>query len=199
MIDRFAFLKSSLALVAAAASPLPIASGKPNPWDHWDRTPLPSGRPLELTMELLDAGKDHFKLSDYRGKALIVNIFATWCGPCNAEQPKLVEAATIYAPAGLAIVGMDCEDGDDLVRAYRKKYGITYPIAMDRRGGFTRGIETGEIGGTNRFPVSVFFAPAGNLYGVKVGSFERGELQYRIGKFLDAVNPEIAIPSPQPS
>jgi thiol-disulfide isomerase/thioredoxin len=191
-------------VAAATAVPSPqssvihIESATPAPWDLWDKSPLPYDKPIEITMDLLDAGKTQFKLSHYRGYAVVLNIFATWCGPCNHEQPRLVDTAARYASKGLAVIGIDCADEDDAVRAYRKKYAITYPIAMDRNGGFSYGLEVGKDRGNIVFPVSIFIAPDGYLYGTLIGSMGSDELEYRVKKFLADASQEIATPSPPP-
>ena len=147
-------------------------------------------------MELLDEGRDTFVLSQYRGNALLLNIFATWCGPCNQEQPGMVDAAAAYAAGGLVVVGIDAGDSDDSVRAYRKKYGITYPIAMDRDRRFAYALERGrpEVD----YPASLFFNPSGTLYGVVIGGMGQKELTYRIERFLAQANPEGKTQSPSP-
>jgi thiol-disulfide isomerase/thioredoxin len=202
-MNRETFLFGAVA-AAAAPSPSPrpsvttIVSSTPAPWDLWDKSPLPYDMPLEITMELLDAGQEQFKLSHYRGSPVVLNIFATWCGPCNKEQPYLVDAAARYASKGLALIGIDCRDSDDAVRAYRKKYGITYPIAMDRDGWFSLGLERDNQPGNIQFPVSLFIAPNGFLYGTLIGGTSADELEYRLKKFLADVSQETTTPSPSP-
>lgn len=197
MIDRANFLLGALAAAASpAASPSP--SPTPFPWDMCDKSQaLPYDRPLDITMQALDA-KD-FRLHDYRGKAVILNIFATWCGPCNREEPHLVAAAIKYAPQGLAVIGINDREADDTVRAFRKKYQIPFPIAMDRQGGFTRALQIGlRVDAAERsveFPVSIFITPQGYLYCYLIGMMYPDELTYRIEKFLSDA-PPVASPSP---
>jgi cytochrome c biogenesis protein CcmG/thiol:disulfide interchange protein DsbE len=152
-------------------------------------------------MDVLD-GKE-FRLRDYRGRAVILNIFATWCPPCKFEQSFLVDAAARYAAQGLAIVGINAAEADDTVRAYRKKYGIEFPIAMDRTGGFGRALEVGtNLTADELLPTSLFFTPAGYLYCEVQGAMNREELDHRIRTFLVNAPPTVipsASPSPSPS
>lgn len=198
MIDRAGFLIGAL---AAVASPVPSPTAPAFPWDMCDKSPaLPYDRPLDLSMQALDA-KD-FHLRDYRGRAVILNIFATWCGPCNREEPHLVEASVRYASRGLAIVGINDREADDTVRAFRKKYSIPYPIAMDRTGGFTRTMQIGRAEVADRsveFPVSLFITPQGYLYCYLSGMMYPDELAYRIEKFLRDAPPVLASASPSPA
>ncbi len=152
-------------------------------------------------MQALDA-KD-FHLVDYRGRGVLLNIFATWCGPCDDEEPLLVAAYAKYAARGLAIVGINNKEPDDTVRAFRKRYAIPYPIAMDRRGGFTRALEAGidPSGSTPLLlPTTLFITPQGYLYCYLQGALGADELTYRIEKFLaDAPPSPLPSPSAMPS
>jgi len=199
-MDRASFLYSAIAAAAGAATPVPKTTLSPSPtlapWDQCLENPgLPYDRPLDFTMQTLD-GPD-FHLMAYRGRAVMLNIFATWCGPCNEEQPFVVELAERYAPQGLAIIGIDDREEDDAVRRYRKKFGITYPIAMDRRGGFSHVLEVGTRTDLNgALPGWIFIAPSGLLYCYLQGSRGKAELDYRIKKFLAETPPAV---SPSPS
>ncbi len=138
------------------------ATGKPEPTPkphvHGPNgvTSLPVHRPIAWKMEVLDGPP--FDLSAYRGKAVFVNIFATWCGPCRAEQPGLVAFANAHVD-DTVVVGMNYEEFDGDVRAYRKTFEIPYPIAMDRRGDLL-GVYKG---GRMMFPMTIVFHPDGTL------------------------------------
>jgi thiol-disulfide isomerase/thioredoxin len=194
----------ALLLAFAGASPAPSASPSPapaptvKPWDQCLKSDvLPYDHPLGLKLRALDA--PDFDLVKYRGKAVLLNIFATWCGPCNNEMPALVEAAQTYASQGLQVVSIDSRESDDAVRAFRKKYGITTPIAMDQNGGFTRALEVGTDASAHvEYPVTLFIDPQGYLYCVREGDMDAAQLTYRIEHFLTASASELASPSPQP-
>ncbi len=89
---------------------------------------------------------------DYRGKAVLLNIFATWCQPCCEEQTFLTEAANLYADRALAVIGINSREPDNTVRLYRKRYAVSYPIAMDRSGDFTITLENGTHRAAELFP-----------------------------------------------
>lgn len=192
-MDRATFVQAALAEVAA---PSPTASN--NPWDMCSTNQvLPYDHPLDLKMETLD-GPD-FHLLDYRGRSVLLNIFATWCPPCNEEQPGVVELAARYASQGLVTVAINDREPDDVVRHYRKKYAITYPIAMDRTGGFTVALQAGTRRGMQlEYPTWLFVTPQGYLYCYFQDSLDRAELEYRIKKFLANAPPTLT-PSPSPS
>ena len=82
----------------------------------------------DLVMETLDG--ETISMADQRGKAVLVNFWATWCGPCREEVPYLVQLAARY-PDHLTVIGVS-EDagGADVVEAFAAQYGVNYPIVM---------------------------------------------------------------------
>lgn len=71
------------------------------------------------------------RLSDYAGKAVFVNFWATWCGPCKAEIPDLVELQKQYSGDGFTIVGVSLDQtGVTTVRDFAQKNGLNYPVLM---------------------------------------------------------------------
>ena len=72
-----------------------------------------------------------FRLSDHKGKVVLVNFWATWCGPCRMEIPDLVALQERYGPRGFTVVGVSTDDqGLDYVRAFIQKSPINYPILV---------------------------------------------------------------------
>lgn len=178
MLSRAVFLKAAASVLGAATAP----------WDECAQNPaLPYDRPLEIKLRVLD-GPD-FDLMKYRGYPVLVNIFATWCEPCAQEMPYVVGAANAYYARGLRVIGLNYQETDNTVRAYRKRFSIPYPIAMDVSGGFVNALEVGHSGGNTEFPVSLFFTPDGYLYCYKIGSMSQRQLTYRIEKFLKEAPP----------
>jgi thiol-disulfide isomerase/thioredoxin len=115
---------------------------------------LPANRPIEFKIPVLD-GPD-FRLTTLRGRVVFLNIFATWCGPCQTEQPELVAFAAEHAD-DTSVLGIIESEPDNDVRAYRKKYGITYPIGMDRNEGKVHAFFTDHP----VFPTTVVIRPDG--------------------------------------
>lgn len=186
--NRALFLQGALSALAAAVTPSPSPSTQParpaNPWDRCLQSDaLPYDRPLELKMRVLD-GPD-FDLMQYRGNPTVLHMFATWCEPCAIEMPHIVQLASAYAARGLRVIGVDFAEADDTVRAYRKKYGITFPIAMDEQGGFTRALQ-GADSGRIELPASLYISAKGYLHCYTRGTTKHpgAELTYRIEKFL---------------
>ena len=78
------------------------------------------------------ADKQRAKLSDYLGKVVLVDFYATWCEPCRAETPHLVKLQKQYAAQGLQIIGLNVGGDDDRaeVPGYVKEFGIQYPMGF---------------------------------------------------------------------
>ncbi|HMJ26038.1 MAG TPA: TlpA disulfide reductase family protein [Pyrinomonadaceae bacterium] len=78
------------------------------------------------------ANKQRAQLSDYQGKVVLLDFYATWCEPCRAETPHLVQLQQQYAAQGLQVIGLNVGGADDRdeVPGYAKQFGIQYPLAF---------------------------------------------------------------------
>jgi len=79
-------------------------------------------------------GKGKIKLSDLRGKIVLLNFFAYWCGPCNEEAPRLERIWREYKDKGVVVVGVAIRSSGDAFEEARKfiqKHGLTFPVAVD--------------------------------------------------------------------
>jgi thiol-disulfide isomerase/thioredoxin len=72
------------------------------------------------------------QLSDYKGKVVVLDFYATWCEPCRAETPRLVQLQRQYAEQGLQVIGLNVggEEDREQVPAFAKQFGISYPLAF---------------------------------------------------------------------
>jgi peroxiredoxin len=100
-----------------------------------DLKPTPSHTPegvANLDLTLKDMNGNDVKLADYRGKVILLNVWATWCGPCQAEIPELVEAYNKYKDQGVVIVGVSLDDTAETLRDYAPKKQMNYPVLLMR-------------------------------------------------------------------
>ena len=121
-----------------------------------DNRPAP-----DFTLTLSDGRA--VKLSDYRGKAVVINFWASWCAPCRAEAPTLEETHKRYADRGVIILGISLWDTEEAAAEFRKVYGQTYPSGVDPNGKIA--IEYGVSG----IPETYFITPEGMIAAKFVG------------------------------
>ena len=101
--------------------------------------------------ELKDLDGNFVKLSDYKGKVIIIDFWATWCGPCRRGIPEFIELQSEYGEEQLVILGVSVDQGDlSVVPAFAKNYGINYPILyanedIQRKYGPIRSIPTAFV------------------------------------------------------
>jgi cytochrome c biogenesis protein CcmG, thiol:disulfide interchange protein DsbE len=76
---------------------------------------------------------ERVRLADLRGKVVILNFWATWCGPCRLEMPDL-EARAVADPDRLATVGINFDETAAQVQAFRDEVGVTFPLVLDPGG-----------------------------------------------------------------
>jgi thiol-disulfide isomerase/thioredoxin len=105
------------------------------PVDLSDRLPATAKRPLpEVTLPGLAARSD-VALTGYRGRPLVINLWATWCAPCVDEMPAFQQVAAA-AQGKVAFLGVNVADDPDAAMAFADRLGITYDLAVDPRQDF---------------------------------------------------------------
>jgi peroxiredoxin len=85
----------------------------------------------DFTLQTLDGGT--FRLSEQRGKPVVLNFWATWCGPCQNELPAVQKAAAHFGD-DVVFVGVDQGEKADVVQSFADKLGLTFTIPMDGDG-----------------------------------------------------------------
>ncbi len=127
---------------------------------------------------MIDAQGFQKILEQNRGKALLVNFWATWCEPCRDEYPMLNELAKQYAPKGLQVVGVSMDDDGDLIlmRRFLARYKPVFPNYRKTAGAEAAFRESVLPGWTGSMPVSLFYARDGRPVAHFIG--EKGREQY---------------------
>ena len=118
-----------LVLLAASAGIITAVVNTKNP----DVVVLQTDKPApDFTLETLD-GKQA-KLSDYKGKVVMVNFWASWCQPCREEMPYVEKAYETYKGQGLVVLGVNLKEKNVPIQGFADQFGLTFPILMDREG-----------------------------------------------------------------
>lgn len=156
---------TALLLVGKRASKPPVnqAADMAAPQPSGGDPPAGSVAP-DFTLRNLGDGKS-IQLSSLRGKAVLINFWATWCGPCKIEMPWLEEMQKKYGPQGFQILGvaMDDTDDDQLIIDFAKKMGVSYTILKGTD-------KVGDLyGGIDRLPLSYFVDRSGKIVHEIVG------------------------------
>lgn len=99
-----------------------------------DRLPNPQQGFPAPGFELETLTGETTSLADYRGQVVIVNLWASWCGPCRAEMPALERVYTDLKAEGLVVLGVNstAQDTEADARSFTSEYALTFPILLDR-------------------------------------------------------------------
>lgn len=116
----------------------------------------------DFTLDLLD-GKA-VKLSDYRGKVVFLNFWATWCPPCRSEMPAMQALYEKLKDRGFVILAVDLAEKPDVVRAYVRDTKLTFPILMDATG------EVGGAWGAQSIPTTYIIDKGGRVIARGIGA-----------------------------
>ncbi|MGD0894158.1 MAG: TlpA disulfide reductase family protein [Terracidiphilus sp.] len=150
-------------------------------------SPLKGKAAPAFTLEDLSGKK--VSLASYKGKAVLINFWATWCGPCKIETPWLVELRDQYAPKGFEILGVSTDDldrDDTKLFANEKKdiqksaeqLKIDYPVLID---GATL---SKPYDGLDAMPTSYFVDRSGTVVAVQLGLTSKADIEGNIKKAL---------------
>jgi thiol-disulfide isomerase/thioredoxin len=138
----------------------------------------PAGKPApDFTLQTLD-GKD-VSLSSLRGKAVLLNFWATWCGPCKIEMPWFVELQKEYGSQGLQIVGVAMDDSSTQeIQNFVKEMGVNYPVLIGKEA-------VGQAyGGVDVLPTTFFIDRDGKIVAREFGLQSRSLFVDNIKKAL---------------
>jgi len=133
----------------------------------------PSGKAPNFTLKTFD-GKT-IELDKMKGRVVVLNFWATWCGPCRKEIPGFMEVYEKYKSKGLEIVGVSLDrNGWNVVKPYIEKRQVNYPIVV---GDFEL---ADAYGGINAIPSTFIVDKKGNIARQHVGYLSKEELENKI-------------------
>ena len=154
-----AFLSGPSGINPDADAPPPDADGRLGTATEADPDDAKAtGKPAPLQFTLKDMNGVDVKLASFKGKVILLNFWATWCGPCRAEIPSLIELQKEY-PDDLVVLGFSVDDTVAKLKPYAKEFQINYPILV----GLGREDVQEAYGPLWGIPVSVIIAPDGTI------------------------------------
>src|SRR6201984_1324639 len=137
-----------------------------------------AGKPApDFTLQSLDG--NNIQLSSYKGQAVLLNFWATWCGPCKIEMPWFVELQKQYGPQGLQVVGVAMDDAspEDIAK-FAKDLGVNYPLLIGKEA-------VGDAyGGIPFMPETFYIGRDGKVVDKVVGLIGKSEIAANVKKPL---------------
>jgi peroxiredoxin len=132
----------------------------------------------DFSLESLDGGT--MRLSDLRGKAVLLNFWATWCGPCKIEMPWFVDLQNQYRAQGLQIVGVAMDDASKAdIKKFAQDMGVNYPILIGKEA------VGDQYGGVPALPETFLIGRDGKIVDKIIGLRGKSEIEDSIKKALD--------------
>jgi thiol-disulfide isomerase/thioredoxin len=133
----------------------------------------------DFELKVLGGKGKTLKLSDLKGKAVVVNFWATYCEPCKIEMPWLADLQKKYGPQGVQIIGVAMDDAEEKdISAFAKKMGVNYPILLGTE-------KVADLyGGIDGLPTLFFVDRSGKIVEHELGLRSQDEIVDNIKKSL---------------
>jgi cytochrome c biogenesis protein CcmG, thiol:disulfide interchange protein DsbE len=131
---------------------------------------------------LSDLDGNPLRLADLAGRPVIVNFWASWCGPCVEEFPMLASAAERHAADGLVVVGIVNRDRSEAARGFMSRMGASWPAAMDPGGAVAASY------GIFGLPETFFISREGVVVARQIGPLTAADLERKLASVLEGGN-----------
>lgn len=115
----------------------------------------------DFTATLMDGST--FQLSEQQGRAVLLNFWATWCGPCVAELPAFSRLTEAYGDR-IALLAVNCGEDEQTVKSFLEKNGYTFPVALDLEG------KIAELYPTDGIPYTLILSADGKVSSIQLGA-----------------------------
>ncbi len=119
-----------------------------------------------------------YRLSELRGRPVMINFWATWCGPCKAEMPAMEEASRRLAGDGLVILAVNVQEDRGTIAPFVQKLGLTFPILLDSTGRISRRYRVSGM------PTTYLIRADGVIDGIRTGAYTKSMLLGRLEQLI---------------
>ena len=132
----------------------------------------------DYTLKAIDGTS--LRLSDYRGKVILLDFWATWCAPCQEEIPRFVEWQNEYRDRGLQVIGVSMDDSPEPVQKFSREFRMNYPVAIG-----TQDIAS-QYGGILGLPVNFVIGRDGRIKAKHLGMYDLMLLKRELNEQLES-------------
>jgi len=133
--------------------------------------PKPDVPDIAPEFELVDVDGNTHTLSEYRGQTVVLNFWATWCGPCRTEIPTFSQFAVDHPE--VPVLGIAADGTPQSLKAFGKKLGMTYPILVGDK-------QTFAVYDVDTFPTTIVVGPDGSVEDIHVGLMMDWQLEMAV-------------------
>ncbi len=141
--------------------------------------------PVAPAWELKDLEGKAVKLSDFKGKVVLLNFWATWCPPCREEIPDLIALQNQYRDQGLAVIGISFDREPGTVKSFAARHKINYPLVMADQ-------ETAAAyGNVEAIPTTFFIDREGKVAGAHAGGADKATLEAGIKPLFEQLGTKL--------
>ena len=141
-----------------------------------EQGPTQNAEVPDFTLETVD-GKT-VSLSDYRGRPVVINFWATWCAPCREEMPLLQETYDAHRDDGLVVIGVNVRETPEKVKRFLAEVGVEFPVLLDSEGAAVNRYLVTSL------PLTFFVDREGRLRTLVVGGMTEAVLEERLARIL---------------
>jgi peroxiredoxin len=178
------WLLAVLASVGLAFSSLPLVQGCARPEIRKKAASSakcdPKAKPANLDFVLKDMDGRDVNLASLKGQVVLLNFWATWCGPCKVEIPIFVELQEQYRSQGVTFVGLSVDDTADKLRPFATQYKVNYPLLV----GVGRDDVQDAFGPMWGIPVTFLISRDGKICKRQTGIASKAQLEQEIRDLL---------------
>ncbi|MBI2835471.1 MAG: TlpA family protein disulfide reductase [Acidobacteria bacterium] len=133
-----------------------------------------------LNFTLKDLNGNDVRLAEYEGQVILLDFWATWCGPCKVEIPWFVDLQTRYGKQGLQVLGISVDDTIEKLKPYAAQFKMNYPVLQ----GLSRDDVLNAFGPMDGFPTTLVISREGRICETHIGLSSKSSFETQIKALL---------------